>query len=120
MSLKAGYAVNELMSFYRFIPHSIDIFNLREMGLRDHWVKRPHAIVDRPIILTPSISPRLGASGKHKELHRYALWQIFRPAFRSKGLTRILHHFIIIFIIPYILKNKNIINDLDFQNTPLI
>jgi len=44
---------------------------------------RPHAFVDRPITLTPSTSPRLGASSSHKELHRYALWRIFRPAFRN-------------------------------------
>src|SRR5699024_1271949 len=95
--LKAGYAANKasLTLFYRFIPHFIMIPRLsyhykdgppRKSGLR------PHAFVDRPKTLTPSIDPRLGASGQHKELHRCALWRIFRPAFRSGGLTRILHH----------------------------
>jgi len=47
---------------------------------------RPHAIVDRPATLTPSISPRLGVESQHQELHRCALWRIFRPAFRDGGL----------------------------------
>lgn len=83
------------LSFNRFIPHSIafatvDLSNSdgppRLMG------QRLHAFVDRPKTLTPSISPGLGAPSQHKKLHRYALWQIFRPAFRIGGLTRILHH----------------------------
>src|SRR5699024_4889173 len=67
--------------------------------------QRPHAFADRPTTLTPSINPRLGASGQHKELHRYALWRIFRPAFRSGGLTRILHHASNKKIITYFNKN---------------
>lgn len=58
--------------------------------------QRPHAFVDRPKSLTPSIDPRLGASSQHKELHRCALWRIFRPAFRNGGLTRILHHSLLV------------------------
>src|SRR5699024_6784179 len=54
--------------------------------------QRPHAFVDRPLTLTPSMDPRLGASSRHKELHRCGLWQIFSPAFRIGGLTRILRH----------------------------
>jgi len=53
---------------------------------------RPHAIVDRPTFFTPRIDPRLGAPSQHQELHRCALWRIFRPALRNSGLTRILHH----------------------------
>eukprot|EP00831_Metopus_contortus_P032189 TRINITY_DN26068_c0_g1_i1.p3 TRINITY_DN26068_c0_g1~~TRINITY_DN26068_c0_g1_i1.p3 ORF type:complete len:138 (+),score=6.08 TRINITY_DN26068_c0_g1_i1:136-549(+) len=34
---------------------------------------RPHAIADRPILLTPRISPRLGVRRINQELHRYAL-----------------------------------------------
>jgi len=61
--------------------------------------QRPHAFVDRPKTLTSSTDPRLGASSRHKKLHRYALWQIFSPAFRIGGLTRILHHSILYIII---------------------
>jgi len=57
---------------------------------------RPHAIVDRPTPFTPRIDPRLGAPSRNQELHRCALWRIFRPAFRNGGLTRILHHLIVL------------------------
>ncbi len=33
----------------------------------------PHAIVDYPISLTPSIDPQLGVESRHQELHRCAL-----------------------------------------------
>jgi hypothetical protein len=85
----------QLDSPCRFIPHAIVRCSRaldqrhgppRKQGLR------PHAIADRPATLTPSISPKLGASSQHQELHRCALWRIFRPAFRREGSTRILRH----------------------------
>ncbi len=95
--LKAGYATNKdsPSQLRRFIPHSIVIpwlSNYHRDGPPRKQGPRPHAFVDRPTTLTPSTDPRLGASSRHKELHRCALWRIFRPAFRNGGLTRILHH----------------------------
>lgn len=79
----------------RFIPHAI-IRCSRALDQRHGPPRkqglRPHAIADRPATLTPSISPKLGASSQHQELHRCALWRIFRPAFRREGSTRILRH----------------------------
>lgn len=75
---------------YNHLWHSL--FAIQENGPPRKKGQRPHAIVDRPLSLTPSINPRLGASSRHKELHRCALWRIFRPAFRNGRLTRILHH----------------------------
>ena len=39
----------------------------------------PHAIGVRPKFLTPSTHPKLGVKSRHKGLHRYALYRIFRP-----------------------------------------
>ena len=38
-----------------------------------------HAIGVRPRSLTPSTHPKLGVKSRHKGLHRYALYRIFRP-----------------------------------------
>ncbi len=42
--------------------------------------------------ISPSIHPPLGVESKHQELHRFAFMRIFRHAFSSDGLTRILRH----------------------------
>src|SRR5699024_11013344 len=78
--------------------------------------QRPHAFVDRPKTLTPSINPRLGASSQHMELDRCALWRIFRPDFRIGGLTRILHHSISNYIITRIKNKIYVLNRLLFSN----
>lgn len=82
--------------YCRFIPQAVATAPLgahhHRLGPPRKWGPRPHAIVDRPTTLTPSISPRLGVESQHQKLHRCALWRIFRPAFRDGGLTRILRH----------------------------
>jgi len=83
--LKAGYTTHQRISCWscRFIPQSAKKSKLRfpyRDGPPRQLGQRLHAFVDRPRVLTPSINPGLGAPSQHKELHRYALWRIFRPA----------------------------------------
>jgi len=54
--------------------------------------QRLHAIVDRPIPLTPSTNPRLGFGCQHQGLHRYARYGFLGPSSKTTFLTRILHH----------------------------
>ncbi len=100
-SLKAGYAArkssdtasrsrhNRRTRHCRFIPQAVNKGRMRNRILLLHALgpprkqgHRPHAIVDRPATLTPSINPRLGVESQHKELHRCALRRIFRPALK--------------------------------------
>ena len=86
----------------RFIPQAIMrrmVPSYHKLGPPRKEGQRPHAIADRPQSLTLSIDPRLGVESQHQELHRCALWQIFRPAFKISRLTRILHHSISVNII---------------------
>src|SRR5699024_276567 len=97
----------------RFIPHSIIATRLScsyRYGPPRYSGQRPHAFVDRPKTLTPSIYPRLGASSQHKELHRSALQRIFSPTFRNGGLTRILHHPVYIYFIINSFVNQSMIS----------
>ncbi len=61
---------------------------------------------------TPNTNPRLGVKSQHQKLHRCALRRIFRPAFRDRVLTRILHHQLTHIIIshPIIFDNKPIMD----------
>ncbi len=54
--------------------------------------QRLHAIVDRPIPLTPSTNPSLGVSGRHQGLHRCARNGFLGPSSKVVAPTRILHH----------------------------